>query len=391
MAQLQIENKLSKKDKNTPREGFIFEIRMGQRFLKSFEFESVVRSITLSMSDDKIDSLKIAFNNTHDFLLDDNLFETGRVIELWMGYETFGLKYMGYFIVMTPTFDISSDATVIVEAYAKGILLTQEEKRFSYHNTTDSKIAYDIAIKYKLEPDIQNTNESYKVIIQGNKTDYEFLKDRASGNGFLFYIENNNLHFHKKKTIALDFSLHYGRAYGKIRDAYITVMGMGKNAIFPISDIDPATGKIINANTQFEIDNQTDKIIGVNDVNSYSFQKIRYLVGKGHNRNLKELSKISASATSASRYSVQLNCSVIGIELLKPARIINISGLMRFSGLYYIKQCKHIWNPELGYITKLVAYRTFIEPFALESVSKSLGFGERRNRNNALQSIVQVK
>ncbi|MBU1456988.1 MAG: hypothetical protein KKD01_19915, partial [Proteobacteria bacterium] len=101
MAQLQIENKLSKKDKNTPREGFIFEIRMGQRFLKSFEFESVVRSITLSMSDDKIDSLKIAFNNTHDFLLDDNLFETGRVIELWMGYETFGLKYMGYFIVFS--------------------------------------------------------------------------------------------------------------------------------------------------------------------------------------------------------------------------------------------------------------------------------------------------
>jgi len=390
VVRLQYPEKISELKKNTPRESFLFEIKIGGKLISNFKFDNIVKSIKVVMSDDKIDSVKINFVNTHDYLLNDELFVTGQSLELWLGYQTYGLKYIGYFVIVTPSFNIANSSNVVVEAYAKGILLTQEEKRTSYHNVTDSKIAQEIANQYGFKPDIQETFEQYKMVIQGNQNDYVFLQERANKNGFLFYIENNTLHFHKKKTLALDFSLLYQRGIGSIRECMIKVLGIGKNALFYISDIEPLTGKIINADASFEIDDQVDRLSGVRDVDSYSFRKKRYLVGEGQNRNLKELSDIVSSATSASRYSVELKCSINGIELIKPSRIININGLMRFSGLYYIKECQHYWNKELGYINKLVAYRTFIEPFDAESVSKLLGFENKREKGHVLKSTVQV-
>jgi hypothetical protein len=390
MTKLVYPDKLSALKKDTPREGFAFEIKMGNQMINSFEFDSIVKSIDLRLSDDKIDSLRIVFFNSHDFLLNDELFKTGSMVELWLGYESFGMRHMGVFVALVPCFNIDSSSEVIVEAYALSSMMAQEEKRFSYHNVTDSKIAQSIADSYKLNADIENTKEVYKLVVQGNQTDYDLLKDLSERNGFLFYVENKTLHFHRKKTQALDFDLAYERDFGKIRNALIRIIGLGKNAIFHVTDIDPATGKIISSKSTFEPDNQTDKQYGVRNVDNYSFRQVRYLVGKGQNNNVSELSRIASSATSASRYSIQLNCNIIGVELVKPAKIINLNGLMRFSGLYYIKECRHYWDADSGYITNMLAYRTFIRPFSGDSVSKVYGYGTKRVKGHNLASIATV-
>lgn len=86
-----------------------------------------------------------------------------------------------------------------IRAFDKGVSLKRIPSQKIWSNVTSSDIAKEIAGKYGLATDVQDTTHKWKSYAQGNKSDFDFLKELAlKEDGFVFYVTSNSLRFEKR-------------------------------------------------------------------------------------------------------------------------------------------------------------------------------------------------
>lgn len=140
----------------------------------------------LRLKDDRLD------------LVDGSTFDVGKGLKIEMGRESetdavFEGEIVG--LELLPTGEGST--TLVVRSYDRSHRLHRGRKTRSFVQVTDSDLAQRIAREVGLTPDVESTSEVYEYVLQDNRTNYQFLRERAERIGFSFWVEGEQIHFRR--------------------------------------------------------------------------------------------------------------------------------------------------------------------------------------------------
>jgi phage protein D len=211
---------------------------------------------------DKDDLLVLSIFDTRKEVLDDKDFTEGTELSFQFGYigGAVSPKYTMRITDVEPNYGKQIDLTI--KATDMGIVMKKSESNRVWENVKASDIAKEIAAKYGLTPVIEPTTKVHKSLPQGNKTDFDFLKDLCNleDNGsFRFFIKNKELHFNKinlKKASYKTYTYNYGEGnviVFKPKSNESKKSGASRN--LDVLTIDPKAGDLMSA----KVDNKTSK------------------------------------------------------------------------------------------------------------------------------------
>lgn len=161
-------------------------------FITSFDYED-------SVSKDNTLDLQLKTNNTD--LIDRRGLVEGVILSFRFGFLRGAQSTTRFARVANINADFGNDIRIRLKATDLGIAAKKNTSDRIWEKVTASTIARQIATKYGLTPIVDDTTIVYPSIPQGNKTDYNFLKELAMGeaNGsYRFFIRGNQLHFNRR-------------------------------------------------------------------------------------------------------------------------------------------------------------------------------------------------
>lgn len=226
-----------------------FEVYQGGKRLP----QTVLRDISeVSFHDDveQIDTFELTLNNwdsdARDYKYsDDDRFDPGRDIVLWMGYlGKGGLRRMisGKITTLQPTFPAAGRPTLKVGGVnlLHDLRTKQESKR--YVDRTDSQIAREIGVRLGVEMEIDREAEQqerpYPYLVQKNEFSINFLIERARRIGYDLYVTEvdttgsakpSALHFGPSvNTRDPIYELTYGRTLSQFQPTLSTANQVSK-------------------------------------------------------------------------------------------------------------------------------------------------------------------
>jgi phage protein D len=221
-----------------------------------------------------------------------------------------------------------------------------------WKNKTYSQIAREIADKYKLKAKVDESKELVASEPQGNKSDFTFLRHLADKIGYQFYIQADELHFHKrsldkKPLLTLTYMGRDGLLLSfrpKVKAQSSKAEGTQTKAV----GFDPMAKKaVVHEASDSNLDQtvlgkKTLLVDGATGEEKYEAQETGKIIPspeqtKKDNQVLAESVKQSAQLDQ-----LEAEATVIGIPTIAAKEIIEIAGVSsKFSGNYYIKQVRH--------------------------------------------------
>src|SRR5258708_25030717 len=143
--------------------------------------QEVIRDILqVTYKDDieQVDSFDISINNWDadklDFKYsDEDLFNPGKKLELWMGYygssDPLHLMIKGEITAVTPNFPASGQPTLAITGLNLLHKLRKKQESHQYTNLTDSQIAKQVAgrlkIRSRFDPDASANHQTHDYIL----------------------------------------------------------------------------------------------------------------------------------------------------------------------------------------------------------------------------------
>jgi uncharacterized protein len=152
-----------------------------------------VLSVTYKDNIQEIDSFEIAINNwdaeTRAFKYSDlPLFDPGKQVELWMGYQgTLRLMLNGEITSLRPSFPAAGASALAVSGLNRLHRLRIKEESRVYRNKTDSEVAEEIGQRLqgiKVEAAKRSDEPRHAYLLQDNQYDIIFLMERAHRIGY---------------------------------------------------------------------------------------------------------------------------------------------------------------------------------------------------------------
>jgi phage protein D len=352
--------------------------------------DDVVRDILqVSYRDNikEIDSFEITINNwdaeKRDFkYIDQDLFDPGKELELWMGYFGQDLQLMikGQITSLRPSFPSAGQPTLAISGLNVIHRFRTDQKTFSYTNKTDSQIAKIVGdrlkIKVNTDPDARET--PYEYVFQDNQYDIIFLMERARQVGYdLFVIEKttggkttSELYFGPSNKIkAVTYQLSFARYRIRERDE------AGK--LFPLIDFKPelSTAQQVSEVTVKGWNSKTGKAISQtakrSDIKTKgvgakggqaaiekSFSERKEIITDRPVSTDAEAKKLAiASLDMIAKEMVKGNGATIGLPELRAGGVVEMDGMgKRFSGRYFLTATTHAIG-DGGYTTNFECRR----------------------------------
>ncbi len=133
--------------------------------------------------------------------LDSKIFAEGNKIDLWMGYVSKPMEFMGRAIIVKPNPNFPRSGiplmTVVAHDYSRKLMKNREnDKGKSYRKKLDSEIASLIFKSVEITPDVKVTKGTKNRIRKRSVTPWQFLKNLAKINGYIITVKYDP----KKKT-----------------------------------------------------------------------------------------------------------------------------------------------------------------------------------------------
>lgn len=130
-------------------------------------------------------------------LIDGNQFVLGMSVEISAGREAASeiTLLKGEITAVEPRINREMGPTLVLRGYDKSHRLNRERKTQTFLNVTDSDIANKIAQDNGLSSDVDSTSEVHDYVQQDNKTDWEFIIQRAQRVGFRVLVSDDTLEF----------------------------------------------------------------------------------------------------------------------------------------------------------------------------------------------------
>ncbi len=141
----------------------------------------------------------IRFQDTGLELLNNNSFDLADEVEISAQKSDNSSVPLikGEIVGLEPDYREGMVSELVVRGYDKSHRLRRNLHSVAYINVKDSDVASRIAQNAGIESEIETTQTVYKHIFQHNKSDLEFLTERANRIGFECFVMNNKLYFRK--------------------------------------------------------------------------------------------------------------------------------------------------------------------------------------------------
>ena len=289
---------------------------------------------------------------------DDDLFKPGRSVEIDLGYgddrttllsgETTGLE-----LLLLET----GAPRVVVRGYDRGHRLLRGRKTMTYTNMKDSDIASQVAADAGLSTNVEDTSETLPYVLQHNRSDLEFLRERAERIGYEVRVQAKQLTFRARKndqqealtlnreTDLLEF---YPRMTTVNQIGGISVRGWDpkqKQTVVGQATASDISNKMGGANAGPSVANWYGDTEASSVDHPVSTQGDADKIA-GVILNTIALAHVSGDGICAGRTDLRAGLNV------------KIEGLgTRFSGIYYVRSTTHRYTPRAGYRTEFSVER----------------------------------
>ncbi len=333
-----------------------------------------ILSVTYKDDIEEIDSFDITINNwdakkrTFNYS-DDDLFDPGKEVELWMGYyggKQLRLMIRGEITSLRPSFPAGGSPTLVISGLNLLHKFRTKQESHIYEKMSDSQIAKKIGGRLSLTVETNSTaaaqEPKYEYLFQQNQYDIIFLMQRARQIGYDMFVKESEhgkskLYFGPSDNVKqVACELKYGRSLIQFQPTLTTANQVSEVTVrgWNVKDkkMIEYTSKrssvdvrgVGSAGGQAKIDksfNQRKEIITDKPIESEA--EAKQLAEETLERIAKDMVKGSGST--------------VGLPDLRAGSVVEIDGLgKRFSGRYFVTQTTHTIN-DSGYTTSFECRR----------------------------------
>jgi phage protein D len=351
-----------------------FEVKLQDRALAKDVVRDIL-SVTYKDNIAEIDSFEISINNwdaaTRRFkYADEQLFDPGKKIELWMGYygqDRLRLMMKGEITSLRPTFPAAGQPTLAISGLNLLHRLRTKQESHAYEKLTDSKIAEQIGkrlnVRVRTAP---RQEETYEYLFQDNQYDIIFLIERARRVGYDLFVEErgdngrseeSSLYFGPSDDIRrVTYKLSYGRSLIEFQPTLTTANQVGEVVV---RGWDPVHKKKIEYTAKrSELSTRGVGQRGGQSTIEQSFNQRQEIVATRPIRTEKEAKTLAVETLERiAKDMVKGTGATVGLPDLRAGGVVEIDGLGdRFSGRYFLTATTHA-IADGGYTTQFECRR----------------------------------
>ena len=282
-------------------------------------------------------------------------FRLGGEVKLYMGMDELVLMIVGEITSLKPSFSESSP-TIEIRGYDRLHRLRFGSKRRTFTDARDSDVASKIAGEWGLSAKVEDTGTVHSHIYQNNLSDLKFILQRAKRIRYEVFVDDKTLHFQSPKesdpaSLTLEYRVDIDEFSVELSARYegdaVVVQGWDFMEKKQISAMAKEGDEISMMNARDTGTNMTKSAFG----SSSSYIVDEQLV------DVSDAEKLAvASYNSHLVESVTGDGKCAGIAELRAGNTIEVKGIDRFSGTYYVTSTFHVIDRN-GYNTSFKVRR----------------------------------
>jgi uncharacterized protein len=358
-----------------------FEVKLRGRPLGKDVVRDILQ-VTYKDNVQEIDSFEITINNWDADALafkysDEQLFDPGQEVQLWMGYygkERLRLMITGEITSLRPTFPAGGQPTLAISGLNLMHRLRTKQESQAYENMTDSAIARQIGGRLTIDVRTDSTataNEKrYPYLLQDNQYDIVFLMERARRIGYDLFVEESSeneqasqsrLYFGPSSNVRrVTYELIYGRSLIEFQPSLTTANQVGEVIVRGWDPVNKQ--KIEGTANRSEIKTRGVGIRGRQGVIEQSFNQRQEIIATRPIHSQQEAKTLALETLERiAKDMVKGTGSTVGLPDLRAGSIVEINGLgERFSGRYFATATTHTIG-DSGYTTQFECRREEIQ------------------------------
>ncbi|MDJ0727744.1 MAG: VgrG-related protein [Prochloraceae cyanobacterium] len=283
----------------------------------------------------------------------DDLLKIGHTIKIKFRSSTtanfkdkgIGTIFEGEITAVESNFTDESQAPIIVRGYDVSHRLHRGRYNRSFLNMTDSDIVKKVIGEIGISAgNIESSGSPHEYVFQENKTNMEFLRERACRIGFELFIKDNKLNFQKPKKggdLSLkwlkDFNSFRARTKSSEQISSVEVRGWDYQEKKPIVAT-AQSEKVITKNqngsgrevsTKFQLDRKPPKMIVVDRPVSSE-------------REAKEMAQAICDELGGEYVSADAKAE--GNPEIRAGKVINLTDMGQYDGEYYVTETRHLYH-----------------------------------------------
>jgi len=272
--------------------------------------------------------------------IDLEYFRLGSEVKLYMGMDDLVLMIVGEITSLKPSFN-ESLSIIEIRGYDRLHRLRFGRKRRTFMDVKDSGIVSRIAGDWGLSAKVEDTGTVHPYMYQNNQSDLEFILQRAKRIRYEVFVDDRTLHFRSPKegdpaSITLEYRVD-------IDDFSIELSARHEGDEVVVQGWDIMKKKQISATAK-----EGDEISTMNaEENGIGMTKSAFSSSSSYIADEHPVDTSDAEKLAVARYNAHLVESVTGegkcggIPELRAGNTIEVTGIDRFSGTYYVTSTYH--------------------------------------------------
>lgn len=292
------------------------------------------------------------------------LFQEGNALTVRMGYvDDLRRMFSGEITSIGPTFPASGMPTVRLAGLNRLHRLLKINTR-TFAKATDAEIAQQIALDADLTPDVEDTRTTHDHVQQHNESDFTFLRRRGRAIRFELLVDDRTLVFRQARDAD---EKTYTLVWGDVQRGFyppgpvlpVRSFAPTMNALRPVEHVrvlgvDPRTREPIEgrAGPGDEEVRGAGRRTGPSVSASALGSRTRTIVDAPVQTQDEADELARAIFNEEALALVQGRAEVVGAPDLKAGDVVELAGVGRFEGTYYITEATHAIGAG-GYTTSL--------------------------------------
>jgi phage protein D len=320
-----------------------------------------VLSLSYEDTEAKADKLTLELDNRDMALFDREDLLGGALLEVSWGYRGAMSPPRRVVVQKVKGFEV-----LTLEAHALSVLMHRHERTRRFENQRASDTARHIAREHGFADTlaiIEPTERIYDVINQAAETDATLLRRLARREGFVFYVDDTGLHFHREDlrpapTHVLGWRTTSDVPVSSLRLESDVMVRVGKMAV---RGRDPLTRTTREGAANSDTASRTTLGEGVAVIDPETGALSMEM------RNTSEAVRVDSTGDAqreassrfknAERPTVKLSVETLGDPTLRAKTLVELRGLPPLlSGKYYVTEVRHTVNDQ-GYVCALKLVR----------------------------------
>jgi phage protein D len=344
-----------------------FEVKLRERPVGQDVIRDILQ-VTYKDNIEEIDSFDITINNwdaaTRDFKYsNDDLFDPGKQLELWMGYhgkDHLRRMIVGEITALRPSFPSAGQPTLVISGLNLLHRFRGEQVSDVYTKLTDSQIAKRIGARLKPKVNVETAplnEEAYDYLIQDSVYDIVFLMDRARRVGYDLYVDEGGqkgkpnesvLHFGPSDRVRrVTYKLTYGRSLIEFQPTLDTSSQVGEVIVRGWDAVNKKA--IIGRARRSDLRTKGVGSRGGQDKLEEAFKDRKEIVATQPIASKSEADRIARETLERiAKGMLKATGSTVGLPDLRAGNVVEIDGLdrrtstrQRFNGRYFVTSTTH--------------------------------------------------